>query len=445
MSERSPAPSSPRPRPGPRSPNGRAALALGFAAALPLLLALDAGFARAQGWTPREIGLAILPTTVGLLALAAFLWVLPRTRRAVARRAGAWGVISVAVWVGLVLANLAVGQVRVVPLGELTHLRQPGTTVVFHPAPGVMPGIEGESRFRINSHGIRGDEIPRDPDTPLVLCIGGSTTECLYLDQEEAWPQLVQENLRRLGNDVWVGNAGISGYATPYHIRFVRASSLFDEIDSAVFLVGINDVVWELAGRDFSRIPLHPQEVIEPRALSTRLGRLATATWQRAAYRTGSLEVEDETGMVYAERRRLRAGSGSIADIELPLEAYVEFGRRIDELITACEERGIRPVLVTQPALWREDAPPAEEALYWMGDRADGTYGSSGSLRRILDRYGELVVKICEKRHVDCIDLRHLSGDPRLFYDDCHFNELGAAEVAAWVSRHLLVEGIIGS
>ena len=79
MSERSSAPSSP----DARSPNARAALALGFAAALPLLLALDAGFARARGWAPREIGLAILPVTGGLLALAALLWIIPRTRRAV--------------------------------------------------------------------------------------------------------------------------------------------------------------------------------------------------------------------------------------------------------------------------------------------------------------------------------------------------------------------------
>lgn len=429
----------------PRKPGARAALALGIAAALPLGLTLDAGLALAGGWVPREIGRALLPAAGGLLSLFALLWIIPRTRRVIARQATAWGVVTVAVWIALIVANLAVGQVRVVAMGEMTHLREPGTTVVFRPIPGIMPGVEGESLFRISSDGVRGDELPRDLDTPLILCVGGSTTECLYLDQTEAWPQLVQENLGRLGHDVWVGNAGISGYATPYHIRFVRASSLVDEIDCLVFLVGMNDLAWELAGRDFSRIPLHPEKVIEPRALSTGLGRLATATWQRIAYGTGSLEVEDETGAIYAERRRLRAEADSTADIELPIEAYVEFGRRVDELITACQERGVRPVLVTQPALWRDDATAAEEALCWMGDRADGTYGSSGSLRHILDRYGELVVKICEKRQVECVDLRHLSGDARLFYDDCHFNELGSAEVAAWMTRHFVIEGLAGS
>lgn len=53
---------------------------------------------------------------------------------------------------------------------------------IFKPNPDVMPGISGKSEFAINSQGIRGDEL-----IPLytyrILTIGGSTTECLYLDQ----------------------------------------------------------------------------------------------------------------------------------------------------------------------------------------------------------------------------------------------------------------------
>jgi hypothetical protein len=56
---------------------------------------------------------------------------------------------------------------------------------VFKPDPALLPGISGDSRFDVDSDGIRGDEMPRG-DAYRILAVGGSTTECLYLDQEEA-------------------------------------------------------------------------------------------------------------------------------------------------------------------------------------------------------------------------------------------------------------------
>jgi hypothetical protein len=43
---------------------------------------------------------------------------------------------------------------------------------------------------------------------------------------------------------------------------------------------------------------------------------------------------------------------------------------------------------------------------------------------------------------VEYVDLRDMSGDPRWFYDDCHFNEAGAAEVARRLADHLARTGL---
>lgn len=63
---------------------------------------------------------------------------------------------------------------------------------VFQPAHDIMPGISGEKRLAINSHGIRGDE-PTPAHTYRILALGGSTTECLALDQSETWSYIVQK------------------------------------------------------------------------------------------------------------------------------------------------------------------------------------------------------------------------------------------------------------
>ena len=94
---------------------------------------------------------------------------------------------------GLVLALVAAEAVLRVGGSRLDgyYVWWPNLRKVFHPEPGVMAGVEGEKIFAINSLGLRGDE-PSSDDTFRVLALGGSTTECLFLDQEEAWPQRLQ-------------------------------------------------------------------------------------------------------------------------------------------------------------------------------------------------------------------------------------------------------------
>ena len=97
------------------------------------------------------------------------------------------------------------------------HLRK-----VFRPYQDVMPGISGESEFIVNSHGVRGDELTPQ-HTYRILAIGGSTTECKYLDQSETWAYLLQETINENTNhSVWVGNAGMSGTTTRHHLTVLQ-------------------------------------------------------------------------------------------------------------------------------------------------------------------------------------------------------------------------------
>jgi lysophospholipase L1-like esterase len=231
---------------------------------------------------------------------------------------------------------------------------------------------------------------------------------------------------------LWVGNVGVSGYATPYHVRFTRVSNLVAEMDCLVFLVGINDLLWSLAGRDFSVIPIHGVPLPQPRLAKTSLGKLAIATFQRATDFgvADATLIEDEVGANYVARREARRDAPAIREADLPFAAYTGFGQRVNELINACGERGVRGILVTHPVLWREAMPPEKEALLWLGSLPDGTFASAASLRTMIDRFNEIVVRICEERGAECVDLREMNGCAEYFYDDCHFNEAGAREVA---------------
>jgi hypothetical protein len=138
------------------------------------------------------------------------------------------------------LSMLAVGETALRAFGAKTYyVWPPRLHQELHPSPRIMPGVSGASRFAVSSLGLRGDEISPDRDV-RILALGGSTTECLYLDQLEAWPRLLQE---RLGPRVWVGNAGKSGLHTRHHR--LQAETLLDQLPrmaAVIVLTGVNDL-----------------------------------------------------------------------------------------------------------------------------------------------------------------------------------------------------------
>src|SRR5262245_31090770 len=124
------------------------------------------------------------------------------------------------------------------------YFMPPRHKAVFKPQPGIMPGISGDSNFYTNSNGVRGDEFTAQ-DAYRILAIGGSTTECSYLDQSETWTQLLQEHLNRNATNqkVWVGNAGLSGATTRHHLVAMQYYPFREmKIDAVILLMGINDL-----------------------------------------------------------------------------------------------------------------------------------------------------------------------------------------------------------
>ena len=70
---------------------------------------------------------------------------------------------------------------------------------------------------------------------------------------------------------------------------------------------------------------------------------------------------------------------------------------------------------------------------------AGNEYYSVDALATALGRYNETLLAVCATARIDCMDLdAKLPKDTTVFYDDVHFNEAGARQVAMTVVAHLL-------
>lgn len=424
-------------------PTKRALIAAAAIVVVPALLLVDVGIAAARGWAfeSRVDAVACLAASA-LLASAVFALAVHPLRGLLANCWAQCILLTTAISFSLVLVEAALALVSANLVEPPYHRRWPDIEMTFDPDPTVMPGVSGHKRFVTNSLGIRGPEFPPRDAAYRILCLGGSTTECAYLNQDETWPGLVMQQINHAHTTqpVWVGNAGISGFSSTHHVRFAEESELMDEIDCLVVLVGVNDLgrILEAGELEVDRLRLEARyECIRPFWSYSALRGLSRQLVNRYAMGI-TTHAEDSQGHNYTLRRAERAAAPKQAPLPDLTAALDEYDRRIARIIAACRRRNVRPVFLSQPTLWSSDLAPPVESLLWLGWSQSGDYLPADRLRQGIDRYNETLAAACRRHNVEFVDLSDLEGDTEFFYDDCHFTEAGARAVARRVSDSLM-------
>lgn len=364
-----------------------------------------------------------------------------------------------------VLVGLALGEVSLahyLPAGDKYYALQPNQHVIFKPYPAMMPGISGDSHYITNSEGIRGDEISPDDDYQILI-VGGSAAQCIYLDQTEAWPQRLQTylNQARLERQVWVGNVGKSGHTSYEHIaQLHHLLPQYPNLDAVIVLTGVNDFglvtkLGEAYGPDHLTWPGMRQAIlsrafdIRPRLNPGLLPHykfsgiwriLANVRQDQNRRPIPAIQIEDEAGKNYINRRQAR--QAAVIEEELPdlANGLAAYRHNINTMIDIAQAHDVRLILLTQPAMWRADLPQAEQKLLWFGWRADRkVYYSVSALAEGMAAHNKALLDVCRQRQVECLDVASvLPQDTTVFYDDVHFNESGAAQVARLLAGYLL-------
>lgn len=377
----------------------------------------------------------MIVAVMGLLVVIALLTVATIFNRALrtrwSRHVGRWIVLAVATWGTLLIAEIALQAFGRSLWIEPPNVRPPNLRLVFHPSSAIMPGVSGDAHYSTNGDGLRGPAMPAPERARRIVCLGGSTTECTYLDDGETWPSLVAEKLNAaVPSDAqphWVGAAAVSGASSREHLRFAETSRLLPAIDTLVVLCGINDLVLALSGDD-KPLPRAPY-------IGSRLAlpKLVVRSWSRwtAASR---LATEDPQGRNYIARRAERAAAqrtGALPSLDQALAGYRE---RLAQIAQIARQHNVQLVFVEQPVLWRSDLPAESMKLLWLGRLADGRYATTDALRQAMDEFNASQREIALQTGAIFVEASSLAGRPELFYDDCHLNERGARELAGLVA-----------
>jgi GDSL-like Lipase/Acylhydrolase family len=289
-----------------------------------------------------------------------------------------------------------------------------------------------------NSLGFRGPEAPKDWWRELtVITIGGSTTECHFLSDSLTWPYLLGLRLADSVRGCWLNNAGLDGQSTYGHIVMLNDHVKELHPSVVVFLTGINDMenrgptfhdkLYERgAYPDFSHWLFNNSEVLN---LGLNLYRGMTA--RRFNNTTNGMMVLDSVRRLVLPDSVVRARVGAQGSY---LEGY---RTRLNALADTCLAWHIVPVFVTQPDQFgygRDPLTGADLAAFPVDPSVNGAL-----LWEMLERYNDVVRRMCADRGLPMIDLARLMPKNSLyFYDMSHFTPAGAGEVAGLLAPPMI-------
>jgi len=303
----------------------------------------------------------------------------------------------------------------------------------LHP---VLRGVSPVSRFTTNKWGMRGDSPPKNwNESFTIVAVGGSTTECFYLDDSKTWPAQLQQRLRARHPDSWVGNGGLDGHSTRGHIVLMDKVVRKIKPDMVIMLAGINDLGYSLENRD---IPLNHFERFHLKYWLFGRSRLVQLLhlWKQVLF--NRVTVIKNTAHGTFEPRPMQKPESLPARLEEALPSFPAYRENLKIIIAMARQMNVRLLFMTQPLLF-DDTPAwrnIEGGMYWI--KESDSKVSAPTVWKMLDIFNREMVSVCAGENVPCLDLAsRIPHDERYFYDAAHFTEAGAALVADTVAQYL--------
>ena len=292
-----------------------------------------------------------------------------------------------------------------------------------------LPGFSGEpTSFTTNSIGFRGEEL-KDGELK-VFALGGSTTECIYLDDDEHWPHLLQQYFREAGMKINVQNAGKSGDAIDDHIAMTAHRLIHLEPDVIIIYMGINDVFRLVCNRNPLKYDVEKDHLpVFKHCLSeTQLyRRLHNILSENGGKQQIGFESDYKDKVAYSNSFPL---SDSVPSIDT---AY--FRKKVELLFNICKNASDATIyLIPQLTTW-ETQDTLLKKHHWMNEIC-GTRYRQNILADFMDELNKIITKTCVKHGINVVPVK-IAPISDYFYDDCHFNPKGAELFAQQLHNYM--------
>lgn len=286
-------------------------------------------------------------------------------------------------------------------------------------------GLEKKGyRLRVDEDGFIMPSKVHDKADRSVVFLGGSTTECHFMDEEARFPYLVGRHLEKaLGLKVNSFNTGMAGNNSMHSLFILQAKVLSMKPKTAVLMECINDLTWlTVVGSYYAHH--YSRGIIVEKEYNPIKNFILSFVRKKAEEK---FDVEDEFAGHRSSRPKL-----SIAEI------CALYKKNLELFVFICRQNNITPVLMTQ---FNRFTPEYEGELRKLGqlEFIESRWGVK--YPQYLESYDALnnVHRIvAAEQGVPLIDLDKLvPKTTEYLYDSVHLSEKGSRFVAEVIAKQL--------
>jgi len=340
--------------------------------------------------------------------------------------------------------NIIGGKVgpRQAPLQRYVRLRElsPGTFEVIRPPAKIFDAEAGSQprpvQIRVDEQGfLMPSRIHAHPDLVLAF-LGGSTTECRVVPEENRFPCLTGRFLEKdLKVRVNSYNAARSGNNSLHSLNILLHKLLPLQPDIVVMMHNINDLVTLLYEKTYwntnasRRVVL----VVKPTLEGHVRGFFQVLREQTIPHLYRAMvELSQRVRKKDEEQDEFRQVRGRKVTIDRPA-LLREFRSNMRMFIDMCRSRQIDPVLMTQPNRLSGNLDPETwkevKVMEAMGIRF-------AEFEELHGLFNQAVRDVGIANQVLVIDLaREIPAEPRYVYDPVHLTEKASKLAARIISR----------
>jgi len=300
--------------------------------------------------------------------------------------------------------------------------------------------IQKKYRLEIDENGFIMPSIVHEVADLTVVFLGGSTTECIFVDEANRFPYLAGrflENEERKVNSI---NSGVCSSNSMHSIDILLNKILPFQPDIAVMMHNVNDLnILLYEGSYWNDNPTRSLIVSENNSSVKSVQRIIKNTLPNLYRRSRILlkhlmETEKNDEFAHLRGKRLKIDR---------LFLTGSFSKNLELFIYICRIHGIIPVLMTQANRCKAD--PDRLILNTWNLNAD--FGLSYSqYKNIYDLFNDTIREVGKKNEVLVIDLAvEIPPEKEYIYDFTHFNDRGSRQAARVIADCLKANVLMGN
>ena len=317
---------------------------------------------------------------------------------------------------------------------------RPGTRLLLSFPRNLLPYTDNvftkQYRFAIDNNGFVAPSRKYEAPDKVIVFLGGSTTECMFVDEDHRMPYVAGQILEKeTGDKINSYNGGMSGNNSLNAIDILINKVIPLKPDVVVFMENINDLSTLLYegtywNKNKARSPI---ETLKKRPLVGKLLNEIFIPNLNYAYKTM------KKTLFKPEEDEFSSSRGKKLVIDQAKMVH-DFAADLQTIVCTCKAWGIVPVLMTQAN--RITAHPDPVVATYIGRYGQETGISYQKFKEVYDAFNDTIREVGRKNQVMVIDLaREVPQDKKYLYDLVHFNDAGSQLAAQIIAARL--KGII--